>query len=132
MRRKLKEAEEQLEEVRIRLKYVPFWSDTGDLIQSIEKYKKLTAPLRAEEEILNHRIEGLKKEIAGAIMRTKRDKKEKSEHEKVKEDVEKLKKVKPNSTLNDLFFEVADSHGKTFEATKKAYYYKGKKVTKLS
>lgn len=53
-----------------------------------------------------------------------------SESEKVKRCVSNLEKKYPQKTKDELFHKAAEKLNKTYEATKRNYYYPSKKVTK--
>ncbi|MFZ1081960.1 MAG: hypothetical protein WAO19_08540 [Candidatus Kryptoniota bacterium] len=59
-----------------------------------------------------------------------RKKKGKNESDKVKGQVEELQKKFPDKSKDELFHQAAEDSGKSYEATKRSYYYKPKKVTK--
>ncbi|HEY9167082.1 MAG TPA: hypothetical protein VIS48_13080 [Candidatus Kryptonia bacterium] len=63
-------------------------------------------------------------------MQEVRKKKGKNESDKVKRQVEKLQKKFPDKSKDELFHQAAEDSGKSYEAIKRSYYYKRKKVTK--
>lgn len=88
---------------------------------------KTIGQLDTEEKTLKKQIEFIEGEIAKS--RGPQKKGEAWEHEKVKAEYERLRKIKKipqGQDVDKILDEVADNLKKSFEATKKAFYYKPK------
>jgi len=93
-------------------------------------YKTL-GQLETEEKTLKIQIAFLEGEVQAAGGTPKKGKPAGgSEHEKVRAEFEKVrkrKKIPEGQRVDEILAEVAENMGKTFEATKGAFYYKAKK-----
>ena len=92
---------------------------------------KTVGQLETEKKTLEKQIEFIKGEIANAGSPQKKGKTVGvREHEKVKAEYERLRKIKKipeGQDVDKILDEVADNLDKSFESTKKAFYYKPKK-----
>lgn len=104
-----------IEDFKVSMGYVP------------EGYRTI-GHLEAEEKILQKQIIYIEGEIAKTeVPQKKGERAGQWEHEKVKTEVERVRKIRPKEKIGKILDEVAENLGKTFEATQKAYYFKAKK-----
>lgn len=104
-----------IEDFKVSMGYVP------------EGYRTIRQ-LEAEEKVLQKQIIYINEEIArdGGAQKNGSPAGPR-EHEKVKAEVERVRKIRPKEKIGKILDEVAENLGKTFEATQKAYYFKPKK-----
>jgi len=97
----------------------PSFDNEGNLIHT---------PARFRLEVIKAELK--RRGIKGSQLATRGGRRQPHIHEVVKEMVNSLKRKKHNSSMDEIFHYVAAKMGKSFEATKKAYYYVAKKSPK--
>jgi predicted nucleic acid-binding Zn-ribbon protein len=138
--KKTTDLQQQIRDLKLKLIEVQTQIDSAPS-KAVEDFKvlmgymapgyKTTDDLKTEAKTLKNQIVFLEGEVLAAEGTLKKGKPDGvSEHEKVKAEFEKVrkkKKISEGQRVDEILEEVAEKLGKTFEATKRALYYKPKK-----
>ena len=128
----LRELRLKLIEVQTKLEPHPLspWEAFPDTTGPMPAGYKSRSELKTEEKTLKKQIHFMEVEMARAEQAPQKRKQPKpKEHEKVKAEFERIrkqKKILEGQEVDKILEDVANNLGKSFEATKKNFYYKPK------